>query len=126
VELALQTDGVLAALRVIGAVSMGETHALSDYLRVARENGAVRCVVDFSSCTELPTTIVAVLMRESAKLAEAGGVLALSGLTGQNPFLEDAAVNSRFAIYRTLDEATEEERRKSETSAHVGAQHPAP
>lgn len=92
---------------------MGETHALSDYLRVARENGAVRCIVDFSSCTDLPTTIVAVLMRESGKLLEAGGVLALSGLTGQNPFLEDAAVNHRFVIYRTLEEAVAVEQQKA-------------
>jgi anti-anti-sigma regulatory factor len=109
-ELALRTDGALAALRVVGKVLMSETGALSDYLRVARENGAVRCVVDLSECTELPTTIVAVLMREAAKLAEAGGALSLTGVRDQNPFLTEAVASSRFFHYRSAGEAWDTER----------------
>src|SRR5262245_30070315 len=41
-ELALSTDGPLATLRVLGAVKMADTSMLADYLRVARENGAIR------------------------------------------------------------------------------------
>lgn len=104
-ELALTTDGTRATLRVLGRVSMGETTVLSEYLRVARENGAVRCVVDFSDCLELPTTIVAVLLRESARLTEAGGGLALTGVVDQNPFLRDAVTAERFLHFRTAEEA---------------------
>ena len=32
--------------------------SITEYLRVARENGALRCVVDLSACVSLPTTIV--------------------------------------------------------------------
>ncbi|MEO7919671.1 MAG: hypothetical protein ABIT01_09430 [Thermoanaerobaculia bacterium] len=104
-ELALTTDGTRATLRVLGRVSMAETTVLSEYLRVARENGAVRCIVDLTDCTELPTTIVAVLLRESGKLAEAGGGLALTGVAEQNPFLRDAVTAERFLHYRSADEA---------------------
>lgn len=116
-ELSLETDGALAALRVRGSVGMGETTALTEYLRVARENGAVRCVLDFSGCSELPTTIVPVLLREAAKLAEAGGVLALSGVTTQNPFLTEAVVEGRFAHYPSVEEAIGSERARSAIDA---------
>ena len=104
-ELALSTDGTRATLRVSGRVSMAETTVLSEYLKVARENGAVRCVLDLGGCSELPTTIVAVLLRESARLTEAGGLLALTGVADQNPFLRDAVVAERFLHFRTVDEA---------------------
>ena len=104
-ELALTTDGTRAALRVLGRVSMAETTVLSEYLRVARENGAVRCVLDLAECTELPTTIVAVLLRESARLSEAGGALALTGVADQNPFLRDAVAAGRFLHYRCVEDA---------------------
>ena len=104
-ELALTTDGARATLRVIGRVSMAETTVLSEYLRVARENGAVRCVLDLAGCSELPTTIVAVLLRESARLTEAGGALALTGVADQNPFLRDAVAAERFPHFLSIEEA---------------------
>jgi hypothetical protein len=110
VELSLRTDGALATVRVTGKVTMADTAALSSYLRVARENGAVRCVLDLSECLELPTTIMAVLMRESASLAEAGGALSLCGVAQQNPFLTEAVASARFLHYRSLEEAWETER----------------
>ncbi len=113
VELALETDGVLAVVRVIGPVSMGETNALSEYLRVARENGAIRCLVDLSECTDLPTTIVPMLGREAAKLAEAGGSLALACVDVQNPFLTEAVTKGKFIHYRTREEGLALERSKA-------------
>lgn len=110
-ELALETDGPVASLRVAGSVSLGEAGALSEYLRVARENGAVRCIVDFSGCAWLPTTIVAVLLREAGRFAEAGGALSLSGVGNQNPFLAQAVSSGRFVHYRSADEAAAAERR---------------
>ena len=109
-ELALTTDGPLATLRIIGTVQMSETQMLADYLRVARENGAVRCILDLSACSVLPTTIMALLMREGTRFAEAGGALSLSGVSDQNPFLTDAVAAARFLHYRTLEEACETER----------------
>jgi len=131
VELSLRTDGALASLRVLGKVSMAETGMLSDYLRVARENGAVRCIVDLSACTELPTTIMAVLMREAARMAEAGGALSLTGVAGQNPFLTEAVAAARFFHYRTLEEAWDVERTKAAAGGSVDvvttpAHNPAP
>lgn len=116
-ELSLETDGALATLRVRGTVGMSETNALTEYLRVARENGAVRCILDFSGCRELPTTIVPVLLRESAKLGEAGGVLALSGVTNQNPFLAEAVGEGRFTHHRSVEEAIGSERARSPIDA---------
>ncbi len=112
-ELSLETDGALAVLRVIGPVSMAETNALSEYLRVARENGAVRCLLDFSECTDLPTTIVPVLLREAGKLAEAGGTLALACVDVQNPFLTQAVQAGRFLHYRTREEGLALERSRN-------------
>lgn len=109
-DLALETDGPLAVVRVIGPVSAAETGALSEYLRVARENGAIRCLIDLSECTDLPTTIVPVLTREGAKLAEAGGLLALCCVDVQNPFLTQMVQAGRFANYRTREEALALER----------------
>lgn len=112
-ELSLETDGALAVVRVIGPVSMAETNALSEYLRVARENGATRCLVDFSECTDLPTTIVPLLTREAAKLTEAGGALVLSCVDVQNPFLAQAVSAGRFVHYRTREEALALERSRA-------------
>jgi anti-anti-sigma regulatory factor len=113
-ELALTTDGTRATLRVLGRVSMAETAVLSEYLRVARENGAVRCVLDLAECSELPTTIVAVLQRESARLSEAGGALALTGVAEQNPFLRDAVTAERFLHFRSVDDAFAGDGRETE------------
>src|SRR5512143_4364217 len=116
-ELALATDGGLATLRVIGIVRMTDIGMLGDYLRVARENGAIRCVLDLSECPELPTTIVSLLMREASRFAAAGGALALSGVGAQNPFLTDAVAAARFLHYRTLDEARATERVRAVASS---------
>jgi hypothetical protein len=116
-ELALSTDGPLATLRVIGAVKMGDTAMLADYLKVARENGAVRCVLDLGDCSELPTTIVSVLSREAQRFVEAGGALALSGVEEQNPFLTDAVASARFLHYRSLAEAWASEKAKAHASS---------
>lgn len=105
-EISLQTDGAVASLRIIGAVSGGETASLSEYLRVARENGAVKCLVDLTECTELPTTILPLLTREAAKLAEAGGALGLCGVRRQNPFLLQAVEAGKFPHFATLAEAS--------------------
>lgn len=104
-DLSLRTDGALATLRVVGAVALRETGALADYLRVARENGAVWAVVDLGDCSELPTTIVAVLSREAERFAAAGGSLGLCGVGAQNPFLTEAARDGRFPHFRSLEEA---------------------
>jgi hypothetical protein len=109
-ELALETSGALATLRVLGDVKMDETKTVAEYLRVARENGAIRCILDLSSCGALPTTALALLMRESALFAEAGGALSLSGVKHQNPFLTEAVASARFFHYATLEEACEKER----------------
>ncbi|HKC25114.1 MAG TPA: hypothetical protein VKF32_10255 [Thermoanaerobaculia bacterium] len=125
-ELALTTDGALATLRIVGVVRMNDTAMLADYLRVARENGAVRCVLDLADCPELPTTIVSLLMREAARFAEAGGALALSGVETQNPFLTDAVVSARFLHYRTLEEACATERVRAVASTPDAPREPAP
>ena len=104
-------------MRVLGRVSMAETTVLSEYLRVARENGAVRCVLDLSGCSELPTTIVAVLLRESAKLSELGGALALTGVVDQNPFLRDAVAAERFLHFRSVEDAFSGDGARSEKSS---------
>jgi hypothetical protein len=117
VELALATDGPLATLRVIGVVKMTDTAMLADYLRVARDNGAVRCVLDLAECPELPTTIVSLLMRDAARFAEAGGALSLSGVDAQNPFLTDAVAAARFLHYGTLEEARATERVRAVASS---------
>lgn len=110
-EISLRTDGSLAALKVSGDVSMSDTAALSSYLGVARENGAVRCILDLSSCTSMPTTILAVLMREAQRMSEAGGVLALAGVGEQNPFLAQAVTSGKFTHYRSAEQAWETESR---------------
>jgi hypothetical protein len=90
---------------------------LADYLKVARENGAVRCVLDLGDCSELPTTIVSVLSREAQRFVEAGGALALSGVEEQNPFLTDAVASARFLHYRSLAEAWASEKAKAHASS---------
>ena len=70
-ELSLETDGAIAALRVRGDVTLTEASTITEYLRVARENGALRCVVDLSACISLPTTIVAVTPRDASFRAAA-------------------------------------------------------
>ena len=115
-ELSLETDGAVAALRVRGDVTLTEASAITDYLRVARENGAHRCVVDLSACSSLPTTIVAVLMREQGRFAASGGSLALSGVGGQNPFLSQSVAAGRFGHYRTAEEGIAAERRAASAS----------
>ena len=109
-EMSLKTDGTVAALRVSGPVRLDEVANLSEYLRVARENGAVRCIVDFSECGDLPTPVMAVLFRESTRFQEAGGGLAVSGVTRQNPFLAEAVATCRLQHYRTVEEAWAAER----------------
>ena len=115
-ELSLETDGIVAALRVRGEVTLTEASTITEYLRVARENGALRCVVDLSSCTSLPTTIVAVLMREQGRFSVAGGGLALSGVGGQNPFLAQSVAAGRFDHHRTVEEGIAAERRAAGAS----------
>ncbi len=110
-ELSLETDGAVAALRVRGDVTLTEASTITEYLRVARENGALRCVVDLSACTSLPTTIVAVLMREQGRFGVAGGTLVLSGVGEQNPFLAQSVAAGRFGHYRTAEEWIAAERR---------------
>ncbi|HPA52774.1 MAG TPA: hypothetical protein PLP50_14355, partial [Thermoanaerobaculia bacterium] len=90
-----------------------EASTITEYLRVARENGALRCVVDLSACTALPTTIVAVLMREQGRFATSGGTLALAGVGEQNPFLTQSVAAGRFGHYRTVEEGLAAERRAS-------------
>ena len=109
-EMSLKTDGAVAALRVTGPVRMDEVASLSEYLRVARENGAVRCIVDFTESGDLPTPVMAVLFRESARFQDAGGGLAVSGVTNQNPFLAEAVATSRLQHYRSVEEAWAAER----------------
>ena len=92
-------------------MTLTEASTITEYLRVARENGALRCVVDLSSCTALPTTIVAVLMREQGRFAVAGGSLSLSGVGEQNPFLARSVEAGRFGHYRTAEEGIAAERR---------------
>lgn len=111
VELSLETDGAVAALRVRGDVTLTEASTITEYLRVARENGALRCVVDLAACASLPTTIVAVLMREQGRFTEAGGALVLSGVGEQNPFLARSVSAGRFGHYRTVEEGLAAERR---------------
>ena len=111
VELSLETDGPVAAVRVSGSVTLAEAASLSDYLRVARENGAVRGIVDLSACPSLPTTIIPVLIREADRFAEAGGALSLCGVRGQNPFLSQLVTKGRFGHYRSIEEARTVERR---------------
>jgi anti-anti-sigma regulatory factor len=96
VELSLETDGSVAALRVRGDVTLTEASTITEYLRVARENGALRCVVDLSACTALPTTIVAVLMREQGRFAASGGSLALAGVGEQKLAAERRASGAPF------------------------------
>ncbi len=115
-ELSLETDGAVAALKVRGDVTLTEASTISEYLRVARENGALRCVVDLSGCAALPTTIVAVLMRELGRFAVAGGTLVLSGVGEQNPFLAQSVASGRFSHYRTVEEGLAAERRAVGTS----------
>lgn len=122
-ELALATDGRIASLRIVGRVAMTETSMLTDYLRVARDNGAVRCILDFASCSEAPTTIFSVLMREAELFREAGGALILSGVRGeQNPFLAQSVESGRFPHYHSLEEAERVERARAgdETVDRVG------
>lgn len=115
-ELSLETDGVVAALRIRGEVTLTEASTITEYLRVARENGSLRCVVDLSGCTALPTTIVAVLMREQGRFGVAGGALVLSGVAQQNPFLSQSVEAGRFGHYRTADEGIAAERRAAGAS----------
>lgn len=115
-DLSLETDGAVAALRVRGDVTLTEASTITEYLRVARENGALRCVVDLSACTALPTTIVAVLMREQGRFSVAGGALALTGVGGQNPFLSQSVAAGRFEHYRTAEEGIAAERRAAGAS----------
>lgn len=105
VDLSLRTDGELATVRVLGAVAVGQTAALADYLRVARENGAVHALVDLSSCTAVPTSLLPLLAREAERFATSGGSLGLCGVGPQNPFLLDAVREGRFPHFRSLDEA---------------------
>lgn len=107
VDLSLRTDGDLATLRVLGEVGVGQTAALADYLRVARENGAVRAVVDLTDCSRLPTTVLPLLLREAERFASAGGSLGLCGAGPQNPFLADAVRDGRFAHFRSVEEAAQ-------------------
>jgi anti-anti-sigma regulatory factor len=111
VELSLETDGQVAALRVRGDVTLTEASTITEYLRVARDNGALRCVVDLASCSSLPTTIVAVLMREQGRFSVAGGALALSGVGEQNPFLTQSVAAGRFDQYHTVEEGIAAQRR---------------
>ncbi len=120
-DLSLRTDGPLATIRVVGAVGLKETAGLADYLRVARENGAVWALVDLSECDELPTTIVALLVREGERFVAAGGSLGLTGVGAQNPFLADAVQSGRFPHFRTLEEAVAQGR-----AARLPAAAPAP
>jgi anti-anti-sigma regulatory factor len=116
VDLSLETDGGVAALRVRGDVTLTEASTITEYLRVARENGVLRCVVDLSACTALPTTIVAVLMREQGRFGIAGGTLVLSGVAEQNPFLSQTVAAGRFDHYRTVEEGIAAERRAAGAS----------
>ncbi len=121
-ELALSTDGLISTLRVVGPVTFRDTPMIAEYLRVARENGAVRGIVDFSQCPDLPTTIVAVLTRELIWFTDAGGALSLSGLTNQNPFLVAAVSDGKFKSYRSADEAAAREREQaSKAPEHAAA-----
>lgn len=115
-DLSLETDGAVAALRVRGDMTLMEASAITEYLRVARENGALRCVVDLAGCRSLPTTIVAILMREQGRFAAAGGTLVLSGVAEQNPFLAQTVASGRFSHYRTVEEGIDAERRAAGAS----------
>ncbi len=110
VKLSLETDGPLAVVRVGGSMAIAETETLSGYLKVARENGAVRCVLDFSTCEEAPTTILPLLLREASAFRDSGGVLVLSGVREQNPFLKDAVASEKLAHASSFEEAVAKER----------------
>jgi anti-anti-sigma regulatory factor len=110
VRLSLETDGPLAALRVAEAMAIAETETLAGYLRVARENGAVRCLIDFSECTQAPTTLLPLLLRETATFRNAGGALVLTGVRDQNPFLAEAVASEKLTHLPSFDEAIAKER----------------
>jgi hypothetical protein len=115
-DLSLRTDGPVAHIRVVGAVAIGETGTLLEYLRVARENGSVLAVLDFSECNQLPTTIVPILVREALAFQDLGGSLSLTGLRGQNPFLMHAVAEARFVHYRSFEEASAHEKHRLKSS----------
>lgn len=123
-DLSLRTDGPLAHIRVVGTVGISETGGLLEYLRVARENGSILAVIDFSDCTQLPTTIVPILVREALAFNDMGGSMSLTGLRGQNPFLMTAVAENRFVHYRSFEEASAQERHKLKVSAVPAAAPP--
>ena len=110
-EISLETDGPVALVRVAGEAAHADGPSIAQYLRVARENGAVRAVVDLSACPAVATTVVSILLREGSALAGAGGGLSLCGLSSQNPFLRGAVDEGRLRNYRSFDEGAAAERR---------------
>ncbi len=116
-DLSLNTDGPVAHLRIIGSVGIGETGSVVEYLKVARENGSVRAIIDLTDCAQLPTTIIPILMRETRQFELLGGSLTLTGLRSQNPFLNTLVSESRFVHYRNFEEASASERLKAKVQA---------
>lgn len=120
-EISLESDGTVALLRVGGEAAHADGPAIGQYLRVARENGALRAVVDLSSCPSLTTTVVSVLLREAAAFAGAGGALSVTGVSGQNPFLGRAVDEGTLRHHRSLQEGAAEERRLAAAAAAAAA-----
>lgn len=103
-EISLETDGPVALLRVCGEVGAEDADALSSYLEVARRNGAVRAVLDLSSCTTMATTVCSRLLREKGLSEAAGGGIALCGVSDQNTFLSRAVAEGTFRNHPSLGE----------------------
>ena len=110
-EIALETDGPVALVRVTGEAAHADRVSLGQYLRVARENGAVRAIVDLSLCPSVTTTVVSLLLNEAAAFAAAGGALTLAGVDDQNPFLLRAVEDGTLRHHRTVAEGAEAERK---------------
>jgi len=110
-EIALETDGPVALVRVTGEAAHRDRTSIRQYLQVARENGAVRAVVDLSACPWVATTVVSLLLNEAAAFAGAGGALTLTGVVDQNPLLRNAVEDGRLRNHRSLAEGAAAERR---------------
>ena len=110
-EIALETDGPVALVRVTGDAAHADRASLGQYLQVARENRAVRAIVDLSQCPSVATTVVSLLLSEAAAFAAAGGALTLTGLDEQNPFLRKAVEDGTLRHHRTLAEGAAAERK---------------
>jgi|SRR5438445_686952 len=107
-KISIETNGVVAIVRVVGPVDMANYPDLREKLEEIVDSGVSQIALDMSRVTAIDSSGIGLMLRIAARLAETSGHLSLFALTtGLRKMFDVAKLGLRLRVFETEAQALE-------------------